>query len=528
MNETSSDHHRPDRRTLLLALVACAAVLLLRLPSLLEPAWHTDEGTFAGVAQGIVRGGSLYSEAWESKPPLFLYLYAGVFKLFGAGILQIRLAATVAAIAMQLTVFFIGGYLLGWRKALWASVLLGVLFAVPFWEGTLALSEIFSLPLACGALLILVVGSRNHGVSIVAAASAGALFGLSFLIRQPTVLAMGAAVIWLFLERRLSFRALLAMGVASAAPLATTMLGFALLGSFHWFWDANVAYFFSYVPADNRLHAVLVPLLFLPSATAFALLVRSWRNSERMPPWALPALWFALGYLGALMNGKDYSHYLLQVFPPLALLAVNLEKPRLRLPALSLRQRPAVLMGGAIVLSWLIVITIVYRDPTGRHWTKGPDYYVHMLRYAVGDESEREFNAYFDKRVNTTLGLEDELAGLDAEGKTVYIWGEYPWVYALSDLRPLSRYMTSTYMLENDERFPELMSQLNRQPPPFILFFSDAQPRPAGPETRERFTRMNRAIASFVERRYEVVTKIGNGTVYRLRPAVPLAGTGGQ
>ena len=527
MNEPEAGH-RPDRRTLLLALAACAGVLLLRVPSFFEPAWHTDEGTFAGVAQGILRGGSLYAEAWESKPPLFLYLYAGIFKLFGAGILQIRLAAAVAALATQVIVFFIGGRVIGWRKALWASVLLGVLFAVPFWEGNLALSEIFSLPLACGAVLILVVSGSGGRVSAGAAVCAGVLCGLSFLIRQPAVLAVAAAIVWLFLERKLTVQALMAMGAASAAPLAVAMGGFALLGSFHWFWDANVAYFFSYVPAYSRLRAALVPLLFLPLATASVLLLRVWWRKESLPSWALPALWFSLAYAGALINGKDYSHYLLQLFPPLTLLLVNLERPRWQMPAWSLRQRPAVLMGGAIVVSWLIVIGVVYRDPTGRHWTKGPSYYAHMLRYAIGEESKSQFNAYFDERVNTTLSLEDELRRLDAEGKTVYIWGEYPWLYALSDLRPLSRYMTSTYMLENDERFPELMGQLNRRPPPFVLFFSDVQPRPAGADTHERFMRMNRAIASFVERRYELVTKVGNGAIYRLRLSGQVVETSGR
>jgi hypothetical protein len=525
MNDPESDHTlRPG--TLAAALLACAAVFLLRAPSLLEPVWHTDEGTFAGVAQGIVRGGSLYAEAWESKPPLFLYLYAGIFKLLGAGMLQIRLAAAVAAIAMQVLVFLIGGHLLGWRKALWASVLLGVLFAVPFWEGTLALSEIFSLPLACGGVLILVAGSRRAAVSPGAAACAGILFGLAFLIRQPTVLALGATLLWLFFERRLSIAAFIAAGVGSASPLAVALLGFALFGSFHWFWDANVAYFFDYVPAYSRLHTPLVPLLFLPFATGLALLFRSWRDGEPVPAWALPSLWFSLAFVGALMNGKDYSHYLLQTFPPLALLAVNLNMSRPRLPGLSPRQTPAVLMGAAIVLSWLIVVGIVYRDPLGRHWTKGADYYAHVLRYAIGEESASEFNTYFDRRVNTALGLGEVMEDLDAEGLPVYIWGEYPWVYALSDLRPFSRYVTSIYMLEDDERFPELMGQLNRKPPPFIVFFSDVQPRPAGPETRERFARMNQAMANFVARRYEAVTKVGNGTVYRL--AGLATGAGGQ
>jgi hypothetical protein len=303
-------------------------------------------------------------------------------------------------------------------------------------------------------------------------------------------------------------------------------LGFAAFGSFYWFWDANVVYFFSYVPSWSRLHPALIPLLVLPLAMTLVLLLKDWRENRPMPAWSLPALWFSLAYIGALINGKDYSHYLLQTFPPLALLVVNLETPRLtrfEQGKLTLRERPAVRLGAVFLVSWLVVIGVIYRDPTGRHWTKGPDYYLHMARYALGVESQAELNAYFDRRVNTTVTLTEELERLDAEGTPVYIWGEYPWVYALSDVRPLSRYVTSNYMLENDERFPELMSQLNRDPPAFVLFFSDVQPKPAGPETRERFARMNRAMTSFVERRYEPVTKIGNCTLYRLRQSGQIA-----
>jgi hypothetical protein len=38
---------------------------------------------------------------------------------------------------------------------------------------------------------------------------------------------------------------------------------------------------------------------------------------------------------------------------------------------------------------------------------------------------------------------------------------------------------------------------------------------------------MDRAIASFVERGYDVVTKVGNGTLYKLRLSGQVAGTGG-
>jgi hypothetical protein len=39
---------------------------------------------------------------------------------------------------------------------------------------------------------------------------------------------------------------------------------------------------------------------------------------------------------------------------------------------------------------------------------------------------------------------------------------------------------------------------------------------------------MNRAMTSFVERRYDAVTKVGNGTVYKLRLSGQVAESGGQ
>jgi len=494
-------------------------VFLLRVPSFIEPAWHTDEGTFAGVAEGIVRGRSLYAEAWESKPPLFLYLYAGIFKLFGVGVLQLRLAASIAALSAQFAMFLLGGQVIGWRRSLVASLLLGVMLAVPFWEGNLALSEIFSIPLAAAGVLILVLSGRSQGeVTLRACFGAGVLFGLAALIRQPAALALPAVAIWLWLEGALRPRSLAVLLIASFAPVCVATAGFALLGSFHWFWDANVSYFFQYVPADNRLELKYWPFLLLPLATTLALLLWSRRRGEPSPAWGLAALWFGFAFVGSLMNGKDYSHYLLQSFPPLTLLAAGVSLPSFQRGS-ALRWRPAVALAAAIAVSWYVVVNGVYYDTLGRHWTKGLRYYDHVFEYAIGRESERDFNAYFDKRVNTSLALAQELDRLDAEGQSAYIWGEYPWVYALSHLKPVSRYVTSTYMLEDDKKFPELMGQLNRRPPEFILLCSDARPKPLGPVTKERFERIDRALAAFVQRRYDRVAQVGNGAVYKLRPA---------
>src|SRR3970040_1762651 len=79
------------RPALLLVAGFAVGTLILRLPTFFEPPWHTDEGLFAAVAQKVVSGGQLYADAWESTAPLFLYIYVAVAKLFGAGVLPLRL-----------------------------------------------------------------------------------------------------------------------------------------------------------------------------------------------------------------------------------------------------------------------------------------------------------------------------------------------------------------------------------------------------------------------------------------------------
>src|SRR3546814_11326256 len=60
-------------------------------------------------------------------------------------VLSLRLAATAFALGTQLTLYLIGRRLIDPRRALIASGVFGILFAVPFWEGTLALTETFAV-----------------------------------------------------------------------------------------------------------------------------------------------------------------------------------------------------------------------------------------------------------------------------------------------------------------------------------------------------------------------------------------------
>ena len=88
----------------------------MRLPSFFEPPWHTDEGIFQAVAQKVANGGELYTDAWESKPPLFLYIYVASIELFGAGVLPIRIAAALAAFVTEVATYGIARRYLDTRR----------------------------------------------------------------------------------------------------------------------------------------------------------------------------------------------------------------------------------------------------------------------------------------------------------------------------------------------------------------------------------------------------------------------------
>ena len=332
--------------------------MLLRLPSFLEPPWHTDEGIFAAVAQRVLSGGGLYSDAWESKPPLFLYLYVAVLKVFGPGIFGLRFMATLFAVGTHVVLFFIALRFMSTRRALVATALTGLLLGVPFWEGTLALTETFTvLPAALGVLCVLLWDEREAAAPIALLRGgsegvqrparppdgstprqrgnrlllvvAGAFFGIAFLLRQTSIAAPAAAGIWFLLRGRPVLRPGLISAAAFAAIVVPVVGGFELFGDSHWFWDANVGFFFKYVPSGQQLPFGTRPVIVLPFLIVVAALWLARRRQRATPEWGLPALWLTLTLAGALLTGRPYPHYLLQTFPPLAML-VAMAAPALR------------------------------------------------------------------------------------------------------------------------------------------------------------------------------------------------------
>ena len=102
-----SIHIPASRRSIAPALLIAATFALtfvLRYPSFFEPRWYGDEGIFASVAASLRHGHMLYSGAWDNKPPLIYFTYAGIQSVAGTGELPLHIAATISVLATQAAV----------------------------------------------------------------------------------------------------------------------------------------------------------------------------------------------------------------------------------------------------------------------------------------------------------------------------------------------------------------------------------------------------------------------------------------
>ena len=99
------------------------------------------------------------------------------------------------------------------------------------------------------------------------------------------------------------------------------------------------------------------------------------------------------------------------------------------------------------------------------------------------------------------MGLADFLRLKGAYGKSVYIWGDYPWLYAITDAKNPSRYVTSFHVFGVPSGQSEVAANLQKNPPDYII-------KP--PSSIGYFPELEKLIAT----NYTLVANIENSQVF--------------
>jgi hypothetical protein len=315
-----------------LPLILAAALLLMRLPSLVQP-MGADQSLYAYVGERIRGGGLPYRDAWDQKPPAIHFLYAGLRTIW-PGDAAVPAADLAAAAAVAWLLYRLGSAV-GPAGSGEAAALLFLLLSNPALTrlGGIRLRSQCETFIAVAVTAALVVLVRNRkGASTAALVSAGFLFGLAFTFKYNAAVFAIAGVVTLWLVKRLAVADLLKLSAGFCLPALTMPFVFALAGTLRPLFDATVLYNLeysaeTYAGAVNPVRYLIAfpieraradALWLLGGAGCILLSIGAAGRRERL----IPVVWVAAACASIAINGsRSLPQYFVQANPALALAA---------------------------------------------------------------------------------------------------------------------------------------------------------------------------------------------------------------
>lgn len=508
------------RRRGLVMLTVLLVSLFWRLPSLFDPPWVNDEGTYFAVAQAMAHGFALYNRAWENKPPALYLLYTAVYHSFGASLIAIRCITAVAVLGLVSTAWRLGTYFVGPEWSPSVALLTGLLFGVPFLEGTTGNAEVFVALFAALAV--------EQGIVRVRWWAAGILIGAAVLFKVVAAFDGAALGLALLSSARSSGNA------PSEQTCVDTEIEPAFSGS-GWAWGHS-----PYVTRTDHLDkwsralaifvgssisVVAVACVLAAHAEILRGMIRDaflydvgyvGHGNGGGVPWFLalkvavliglaciawrrpfPILWLIFAAFGALFSGRLFGHYLLQAVVPLVLTLCLAFCRRnwsaQRLPVYSVGTFLSLALGAGLA-GWLLAAT--GRDSI---FARRLQYYPNFARYAIGAESYSTYRDEIDDHVARNEAIARALKNLPPG--YVLVWGNTPWIYPLSGRLPATRYTSALRAPAVPGETESLRAAVLAAGPEEVVVI--APPMPPLGEAR-----------TSLSRRYRESTRIGNAVIY--------------
>lgn len=490
--------------------------VILRLPSLLEPYWYGDEGIYLTLGIGIRRGLVLYKEIHDNKPPLLYFLAALSGSVFWFRFLLIAWHSASIIVFNQLAQrFFDGGRTLKpihigkiEFPPLRFSTLATALFALlpVFAEGNIANGEIFQLlPLLVGFWTLWLALDTKTAIKrhrLVVALS-GFSFSLAFLLKAPAFLETFAAgffafIIVPFLRSSLlggkqkflsSVQNFIRQTVVTPSPyifiisfflpILATIVYYSAAGVGPFYVRAaflqNVSYLSSWQTGSHEeLNATEsgIPARALILGVG---LLGIFATAKFLPlGLTLSLVWFACSLFGALLSGRPYPHYLINVIPPASLLITFAIEQLLSTKArLKQTRTHQLIMVGVIGISLTVGIFGIVKT---RFWYYPVvPYYRNYIQFVLGSKSKSDYFAYFDPRLTQMYQTAITIVSSTSPDDSIFIWGDIPTLYALTRRIPPGRY-TSAYHIKDFNGYEETIAAIESKKPKLLILDTAYQP----------------------------------------------------
>lgn len=488
---------------------------LLHLPGLCWPVACDDEGTYEAMAHVINRGGVMYKDALDHKPPGLAYTYAAVQRITGTtapselGLLAVHALGVLVAVLTAWGLTLVARQFLPPALAAWPALVYAVSSSAKFaWDGVAVNGEVLMNLPTVFALWAVLRGRTGRG-ALGWDVLAGALVGVAALFKwQGLVLGLafpffcGAHPRTVLTQMRRGPAWLLGL----ALPLLTTAAYFAhrdaLREALRW----GLLFNLQYIGEGPTLRLALEHLggqlltLVLPVCIIYALGLRALRLTSSATParaavqpglvvWTLACV-YCVG-----VGGRFFGHYFLQLELCLALLAAE--------PLADLWARQPRLVGASLAVPALAFF-VFGLSPT--------------LTRAINMDSQPNW-ARLGAQLEAHLQPQD----------TLFIWGNTPMLYHFTH-RPLGtrfafcNYLTGLSPASASERdaqarpdvsaqvaWPELLTDLAERRPSVILDTATAGWKAYGKFPLAAYP----PLADYVARHYRRDTTLDGADVYR-------------
>lgn len=505
--------------------------VLTRLPSLFVRVIDADEAVYANTARGILKGLVLYRDVIDQKPPLIYYLYA----LFFGMINDLRFVHAISILVVWLTAIVV--YRLVARCFdRHSGAVAGILYAAfVSTVGYASNAEIFmNLPLVLGIWLFFAKPQRVYMLVF-----AGIFVGIASLIKQQAFVAMLPLCLMIVVTR---FRLVIAsearrsrcktvkrdcfgakaprndnvvvglcelgaLLAGAAMPFALVLFYFWKLDTVHDFIRWSYVYNMRYIAPESGLvvvigKAALVAVLPTLILWWYALKrvgeLRAGGQERDRGAIVFGLLWLGASVYAVALGQRFYTHYFVQLIPPLVFLAAQPIAERLS----NLRKMHVL---RRIVFLWFLITPAI------------------IVTVSFGIKAAR---GGFDCQKPSIVWASEFVDAQTKPDDRVFVWGDSLIEY-LADRPSASRFMNSAFVLENrdpcyraegidvskfaaTQEFGMLMNDLMRQPPILIVDTSSSDIHCWQKYPVEKFA----PLANFIHELYENVGEFGRVRIW--------------
>jgi len=411
--------------------------LALRLPSLFEPYWYADEGIYLTLGNAIRHGVTLYSGIHDNKPPILYYLAALGHTVFG-----FRLILLLVMIPTVIYFYKLSKKFFNPKFSTVLTFIFTIATSIPFFEGTIANAEIFMiLPTIIGIYYLL--ESRFF--------IAGLGFGIAFAIKSPVFIEAFFGLLWLLVilpdkfktKIKHAFFYLLGCGL----PIGLFGIYFLFKNIFRQFLFSSILMNFGHLsswqtgsmnksPFSGGLTQRLI-FLFIFLIILFFINRKKIINSKT----TFLLAWFATTIFACLLSERPYPHYLIQALPPLILL---------------------------IGFFQYFIFALIFFFFIIRHFNF---YFYKTIPYYQNFYLNNNNPQYFNSNIADTYKIAEYIKKNTTQSDKIFIWGDEPYIYALSDRLPAGRY-TVAYHISDFNGYAETITAIEKNKPKFIIYFS--------------------------------------------------------